>query len=85
MTVVDRSIVEENKTTTWHSEPLSFARSERRCVRLIQHQCDDSFVKKRNSWLRNANGERVTHAFGEAVIVIGEVWNMSTSQQEAMA
>ena len=46
MTVVDRSIVEENKTTTWHSEPLSFARSERRCVRLIQHQCDDSFVKK---------------------------------------
>lgn len=83
MTVVDRSIVEEEyKTTTWHSEPLSFARSERRCVRLIQHQCDDSFVNK-GILLRNANGERVAHAF-EAVIVIGEVWNMSTSQQEAM-
>lgn len=34
--------------------------------------------------LRNAKGERLTNAFGEAVIVIREYWRMSASQQEAL-
>ena len=31
---------EEYKNSTWRNEPLSFARSQHYCVRVIQRQCD---------------------------------------------
>jgi len=33
---------EEYKKSTWFNEPFSFARSERRCIRVIQRDCDQS-------------------------------------------
>ena len=73
MATLDQDVIafavgnEEYKKSTWFNEPHSFARSERRCLRVVQRGCDqthDQTVRALENVISLIVGEENSYRFG---------------------